>query len=292
MITDYSSLPPPQVKEELDFETELQRNKDKFKVLEPTWDADVESDTAVKLLEVNAYNSVNERQRVNSAATSVMLPWAKGDDLEGLAANFNLKRETLQEADDTVSPPLEEIKESDESLFQRCLLAWSKLTNAGTPSSYEAHARDAHPKVKDAKGVRVSGGVTKTYVLSHDADGTPSQEVLDAVETKLNEENIRQLCSTNTVSSATIQTYTVTAVLDIPESSLEEGILSQALINVQAYADKVHYLNSLVSKSALNAALHIEGVVDVDLGNFSSIYTDETTAPYCTQINISAKERA
>ena len=289
MITDYSSLPPPLVKEELDFETELQSNKDKLKELEPTWNADVESDTAVKLLEVNAYNSVNERQRVNSAATSVMLPWAKGEDLDGLAANFNLERETIQEADDTVSPPLEEIKESDESLFQRCLLAWSKLTNAGTPSSYEAHARDAHPKVKDAKGKRIKGGTTVTYVLSHDGDGTPTEEILTAVRTHLSKENIRQLCSDNTVEAATIQNYTITAILEIPESSLEAGVINQALINVQAYVDKVHHLESLVSESALNAALHIEGVVDVNLGNFANITTDESTAPYCTKITISRK---
>lgn len=289
MTIDISSLPEPTVKEDLDYETELQSNKDQLKELYPEWDADIESDSAVKLLEVNAYNSVTERQRVNDAALSVMLPWCSGDDVDNLAANFNLTRNIIQEADDTVSPALEEIQEDDDSLKERILLAWSTLTNAGTPSSYIAHARNAHSKVKDAIAVRVSGGVTKTYVLSYDGDGTPTQEILDAVTAQLNEEDIRQLCAINTVVAATIQTYTITAELDISETAVEETVLAQALVNAQAYVDKVHVLNSTVSKSALDAAMHLEGVVDVDMGSFSNIVTDKSSAPYCTSITITPK---
>ncbi|AGN34128.1 baseplate assembly protein [Vibrio phage VD1] len=291
MTIEISSLPKPTVKEELDYETELQGNKDQLKELYPEWDADVESDSAVKLLEVNAYNSVTERQRVNDAALAVMLPWAKDEDVDNLAANFNLTRNVIQEADDTVSPPLEEILEDDDSLKERILLAWSTLTNAGTPSSYTAHARQAHAKVKAAIAVRVSGGVTKTYVLSYDGDGTPTQEILDAVSDQLNQEDVRQLCSTNTVEAATITTYTISAVLDIKDTAVEETVLATALKNTQAYVDKVHDLNSTVSKSALDAAMHIEGVKDVDLGEFENIVTNSGSAPYCTNISITPKAR-
>ncbi len=291
MTIDLSSLPAPTIKEDLDFDTELQGNKDQFQELYPEWDADVESDSAVKLLEVNAYNSVNERQRVNDAALAVMLPWSSGDDLEGLAANFDLERNVIQEADDTVSPALAEILEGDDALKERCLLAWSKLTNAGTPSSYEAHARDAHEKVKDAKAIRISGGKTRTYVLSYDGNGVPVQAVLDAVSERLNDESVRQLCSTNEVVAATVQNYTITAVLDISETAVESTVLAQALANTQTYVDKVHVLSSTVSKSALDAAMHLEGVKDVDLGAFVNITTDESAAPYCTDITITAKTR-
>lgn len=291
MSIDLSSLPPPAVKEELDFETELQSNKDQFQETYPEWDADVESDSAVKLLEVNAYNSITERQRVNDAALAVMLPWASDDDVDNLAANFNLTRNIIQEADDTVSPPLEQIKEGDDSLKQRILLAWSTLTNAGTPSSYTAHARNAHSKVKDALAVRIKGGETKTFVLSTDGNGIPEQEILDAVSARLNEEDIRQLCSTNTVEAATITNYSITAVLDISDTAVEQTVLATALKNTQTYVNKVHVLKSTVSKSALDAAMHIEGVKDVDLGGFANIVTDERAAPYCTSITITAKAR-
>lgn len=291
MTIKLSSLPKPQVKELLDFETELQKKKDKLKVLKPDWDADVESETSVKLLEVSAYDAVNERQRVNDAAVSVMLPWCRGDDLDNLAARFNLTRHVIQEADDTVSPPIEEIKEADAELQERCLLAWSKLTNAGTPSSYEAHARDAHVKVKAAKAIRVKGGKTRTYVLSHDGDGTPSVEILDAVRSRLNEEDIRQLCSENEVVPAIIQNYAITAVLDISETAVEKAVVAQALLNTQTYVKEAHTLKSYVSKSRIDAEMHIEGVNDVDLGDFQNIKTDKTTAPYCTSITITVKER-
>lgn len=290
MSLDLSSLPAPLVKEALDFETELQANKDELQERFPDWDADIESESSVKLLEVNAYNSVNERQRVNDAAQALMLPWASGDDVDNLAAIFDLERNIIQEADDSVSPAIEEIKESDDSLKERCLLAWSKLTNAGTPSSYEAHARDAHEKVKDAGAVRITGGQVRTYVLSYDGDGTPTDEILAAVEDKFNQEDIRQLCSSNEVVAATIQNYSITAVLDISETTIETAVVAQALENAQTYVDKAHSLESFVSDSALKAAMHLEGVNDVDLGDFENIETDVSTAPYCTGITITVKE--
>lgn len=291
MTIDLSSLPAPLVKQALNFERELQNNKTKFKAVYPEWDADVESDSVVKLLEVNAYNSVNERQRVNDAAISVMLPWAKGSDVDNLAANFNLVRNIIQKSDNTVSPPLEEIKESDDNLKERILLAWSTLTNAGTPSSYQAHARAAHAKVKDARGVRLNGGQTCTYVLSYEGNGVPTQDILDAVKSKLSQENVRQLCSINDVAAATIEEYSIVAQLDISDTSVEDAVLAQAKLNAQKYVDKVHVLESTVSKSAIDAAIHLEGVVDVDLGDFQNIVTDKTKAPYCTTITITAKAR-
>ena len=59
-----SKLPPPAVKETLDFEDILAKKKKQLKELYPAWNADVESDPTVASLEVSAYREMLGRQRV------------------------------------------------------------------------------------------------------------------------------------------------------------------------------------------------------------------------------------
>lgn len=291
-IIDYASLPEPSVKEALDYETELADKKALLQERFESWDADVESDPALKLLEVSAYDAVIERQRVNDAAVAVMLPWATGDDLDNLAAIFNKTRNTITDDDG------EETEESDSAFKERILGSWAELTNAGTPDSYTAHAKNADEGVKDAKAECAGGGLVTTYLLSYDDNGTASDTLIATVQDYLDSDDIRQLCSTNTVTSAAIEEYSITAELEIADTAIESTVLAEAEENVQAYVDSVHYLESMVSESALYAALHLEGVLNVQLGNsslddaFTTIETDASTAPYCTSITITAKEQA
>lgn len=83
---DLSSLPAPQVVEPLDFETVLAALKADFEARHPDYTATLESDPAMKLLEVAAYREVIVRQRVNDAAKAVMLAFATGSDLDHLGA--------------------------------------------------------------------------------------------------------------------------------------------------------------------------------------------------------------
>lgn len=280
---DLSSLPKPAVVESLDYETELQDKKDALQEQYPDWDADTESDPSVKLLEVSAYSSVNERQRVNDAAIALMLPWASGDDLDNFAAGFNKTRNTIIEAtEDTAA-----VMESDADFKTRLLLAWSELTCAGTKSSYKAHAKNASSDVKDAVGISDGDGNVSVYILSYDGNGTASAELIQTVQDYFDDEDVYQLCSIITVKSATVTEYSLDITLDVSNSALADTLLSSAETAAQIYVDSVHYLDTKVSISALYAATHLEGIDDVDLGAFTNITPEEYGAAYCTGITIS-----
>ncbi|MFV0576049.1 MAG: baseplate J/gp47 family protein [Vibrio sp.] len=288
-IIDLSNLPQPKVKEEIDFETILTRKKTDLKTRYLSWDADVESDPTVKNLEVSAYDETVQRQRVNDAALSVMLPWSEDTDADNLASFFNLEREVIQKADDTVTPPIEAIYETDDALKRRCLLAWSAITTAGPRKSYIYHALSSSSQVKDADAYRVSPGNVNVVVLSHEGNGTASDALLATVDGQITSESVRPLCSNAKSISAKIYEYEITAVLDIETIAAKDSIIQTALENAQLYVDKAHRIGGLVSESALDAAMHIEGVRDVDLGDFENYQADNQTAPYCTKITITAK---
>lgn len=46
---------------------------------------------------------------MNEAARAVMLAYSTDSDLDNLAVNFNVERLTIQEEDDSVTPPIEAV---------------------------------------------------------------------------------------------------------------------------------------------------------------------------------------
>jgi phage-related baseplate assembly protein len=129
-----SQLPQPDVVELLDFETILAERKAYFVRLYPadqqasiTATLALESEPITKLLQENAYRELILRQRINDTAVANMLAWAKGSDLDNLVANWNVQRLTIQQGDPTATPPVPEIKEDDEALILRALMAWDGM---------------------------------------------------------------------------------------------------------------------------------------------------------------------
>ncbi|MGD7330276.1 baseplate assembly protein, partial [Ralstonia pseudosolanacearum] len=132
---DLSQLPAPAVVETLDYEAILAERKDYFVSLYPADQRDavratleLESEPITKLLQENAYRELVWRQRVNDAARGVMLAFAEGEDLEQIAANFNVQRLTITPADDTTVPPTPAVMEGDDSLRERAQEAFEGLS--------------------------------------------------------------------------------------------------------------------------------------------------------------------
>lgn len=225
----------------------------------------LESEPITKLLEENTYLQLLERNRINNAAKATMLAYATGTDLDVIAANFNVERLIIRPADLTANPPIPEQKESDEDLRLRCQLAFESLSTAGPRSAYVFHALSAHADVADVSVVSPQPAYVTVTVLSRSGKGTASQEVLDAVKNRLNDENVRPIADRVTVQSATIQDYHIHAKLHLYRGPEYEPVKAAAEKRLADYVQERRRLGRDITLSGIYAALHLEGVQRVEL---------------------------
>lgn len=271
-LIDLSKLPAPDVLEELDYEQLLEQRKAKFISLYPADQQDfwrarlaLESEPIVKLLEENCYLQLLERQRINNAAKATMLAYATGNDLDVIAANFNVRRLVVQAAQPNATPPVPEILESDTDFRLRTQLAFEGLSVAGPRSAYVFHALSAHAEVADVSVVSPSPAQVTVTVLSRIGEGTPSEAVLQAVRAKLNDESIRPIGDRVTVQAATLHRYQIHARLHLFRGPEYEPIKNEAHKRLEAYTQERRRLGRDITLSGIYSALHIEGVQRVEL---------------------------
>lgn len=289
-----SQLPQPDVIEVLDFETILAERKAYFVSLYP---ADqqaaiaatlaLESEPITKLLQENAYRELILRQRINDAAVANMLAWAKGSDLDNLVANWKVQRLIIQTGDDTATPPVPEIKEDDEALILRALMAWDGLSVAGPTGAYEYFALSADGKVADAKGSSPAPAEALVTILSTEGDGTADATLIAKVTQALSHEDTRPVADRLSVQSAGILHYTITAQLHISSQGAEADVILQAARDQLAtFINPRRRIGVEVPRSAIDAALHVQGVRKVDLIGWADIATSPTQAAYCTGFTV------
>lgn len=289
-----SQLPQPDVIEPLDFETILAERKAYCVSLYPADQQaaiaatlDLESEPITKLLQENAYRELILRQRINEAAVANMLAWAKGADLDNLAANWNVKRLTIQPGDPTATPPVPEIKEDDAALSLRALMAWDGLSVAGPTGAYEYFALSADGKVADAKGSSPAPAQALVTILSTDGNGTADAALIAKVTAALNGENVRPVADRLTVQSAGIINYTINAQLHIDSQGAEADVILQAASDsLAAFINPRRRIGVEVPRSAIDAALHVQGVRKVDLIGWADITPSATQAAYCTGFTV------
>lgn len=293
-LVDLSKLAPPDVLEELNFEQLLAERKTAFINLYPSeerayWQQrlSLESEPITKLLEENCYLQLLERQRINQAAKATMLAYATGADLDVIGANFNVQRLVIREEDLTVHPPIERILESDTDFRLRCQLAFEGLSVAGPRSAYVFHALSAHADVADVSVISPSPANVTVTVLSRTGKGTASEELLTAVRTKLNDENIRPIADRVTVQSATITDYQIRAKLHMYRGPEYEPVQAAARVQLEKYVQDRRRLGRDITLSGIYSALHIEGVQRVELVQPTrDIILDKHQAGHCTNITL------
>ncbi|QCX49865.1 baseplate assembly protein [Ralstonia pseudosolanacearum] len=291
---DLSQLPAPAVVETLDYEAILAERKDRFVSLHPADEQstvratlELESEPITKLLQENAYRELVWRQRVNDAARAVMLAFAEGEDLEQIAANFNVKRLTIIPADDTTVPPTAAVMEGDEALRERAQEAFEGLSVAGPTKAYELFARSAAGQVADARAYSPAGAEVVVSVLSHLGDGTADEPLLAAVRAALSDDDTRPLGDRLTVQSARIVPYRIRATLYLAPGPAAEPILAAAGTRADTYRTARRRIGRDINRSAITAALHAEGVEKVVLTEpAEDIALDLTQAGYCTGVEI------
>ncbi|UYK97170.1 baseplate assembly protein [Pantoea stewartii] len=291
---DLSQLPAPNVVETLDYETLLAERKATLISLYPAdQQASVarvlalESDPLLKLLQENAYREVILRQRVNEAAKAVMVAWANGSDLDQLGANNGVTRLVLTPADPTATPPVEAVMERDEDFRARIAAAFEGLSVAGPSGAYEFHARSADGRVADASAISPSPASVTITVLSREGNGVADNDLLAIVDAALNDEDVRPVADRVTVQSAQIVDYRVEATLYLYPGPEAEPIRAASEAKLQAFVNTQARLGRDIRKSALYAALHVEGVQRVELAQpTADVVLDKTQAAFCTGYQI------
>lgn len=282
---DLSRLPAPNVIEPLDFETIHAAALAQFVTLFPSFDASVESDPVVKIIELFAYRELVLRQRVNDAARAVMPAYATGADLDALAAIMGIERFILDPGDpgEGVPPTLE----SDDDFRRRMVLAPEGFSVAGPEGAYIFHALSADSDVLDASATSPDPGEVVVTVLSRSGDGTPSAPVLAAVDARLNSATVRPLTDLVTVQAADIVDFSVQASLHFfagPDSAL---VLAEALARLDAWIANIRRLGRDITRAGIIAALHAEGVQNVTLTlPAADIVLTRLQAGHCTAITV------
>ena len=261
---DLSKLPLPKVIEEIDFETDLQRRKDKLIALDQALPEDqqigiaefinLESEPIVKLLEEASYETLIIKNRINEVYRSKLLYFATGADLDHVAEEYGVTRLD---------------GEPDEDLRQRVRIANRGSSSAGPDDWWKRHAMGAHELVEDVSVERVpigddnsQRGFVRLAILAQTPDGIPSEEILTAVRDVVTSDHVRNTCAKVEVVAATSISFDVGAKVwlfdDAPPGTFDT--LEQALRDEVA---KDRRLGWDVTVSWLVAKLHQPGVYRV-----------------------------
>lgn len=260
---DLSALPFPDVLESLDFEAELLACKQDLITRDPEL-TDVlafESEPLVKLLETFAYRFLLKTAQINTKAKALMLAYATGTDLDHLAANRNVYRKTIIEAQPLANPPIEAMMELDEDLRRRVQLE-PESKSAGSTGAYQFWGLGAHGHVKDIAVDTPKAGFVDIWVQSH-IDAIAPQSLLNAVNVALDPNTRRPFTDKVTVKAATPFEFSISATLVLfpgPDATVVETSAHQAL---DKYITLVNSLGYDVTQSGIFAALHQGGVQNV-----------------------------
>ncbi|EMO5715824.1 baseplate J/gp47 family protein [Enterobacter bugandensis] len=293
-VIDMSQLPPPAAVKTPAFQALKKQRLLELMALDPDFNGLLESDPAVKLIEILVYREMIAVATTNSAVLAVLLAYAKNEDLDQLGANFDVGRLIITPADDTTIPPTPANMENDDDFRRRIRLSWYARNTAGSIEAYEYFARSADGDVLDVKvygpqewAEVVPPGHVWVYVLSRIGDGTPSQSLLDKVYAALSPADTRPLTDYVFVKAPVIVPWEVDATLLIGEGPDPETIRQSALAATTQYAQSTHRIETRVSESGVHRAAKQPGVEDVDLRTpTASIIPAKGQAMYCTAINI------
>ncbi|KFD24664.1 baseplate assembly protein [Yokenella regensburgei] len=282
---DLAQLPPPQIIEALDFEVILADVKAVMIAAFPDEQQasvaaalKLESEPLTILAQVIAYRELMLRQRINEGAAACMLSHSVSTDLDNLAGNLNTERLVRIPATETTDAEME----SDTALRLRAQSAFEGLSVAGPTGAYEYFAKSASGKVADARATSPSPAVVVVSILSTEGDGTASDELIATVNDTLSADDKRPVADRLTVQSAEIVNYEIDALLYLYPGPESEPILSAADDALRAWLAEQGKIGRDVARSAIMAALHVQGVQRVVLLNPpEDIVIDDTQAARC-----------
>jgi len=282
---DLSRFDPPTIVEQLDFETIFQRKAARLRALLPSFDALVDSDPAIKILQVAAYDELLLRQDFNERLQQRLVAYATGSTLDHLGAGIGVARLVTTPANPATG--VGAIYESDDSFRARIVLGPEGFSVAGPELAYVKHAKDASGLVLDASATSPAPGEVLVSVLSSEGDGTASADLIAKVTAIVTDDAIRPLGDFVTVQSATQRPFIVVARIWTfagPDPAL---VLAAARTKLDRYLAASRRLGRDITMSGLYAALSAEGVQRVEISApTASIVCDLTQAARCNSIDV------
>lgn len=282
---DLSRLPAPVFVEQLGFEDILAQMITAVQALVPSFDAMVDSDPAVKVLQVAAYREMLIRQAFQDGAAQNLVAYATGARLDHLGALVGVARLVVTPANAQTGAPA--IMEDDEAFRARIVLAPESFTSAGPELAYVSHAKGASGEVLDASATSPAPGKVLVSVLSRTGDGTASPALIAAVHAIVSHKAIRPLGDDVTTASARIVPFVVAATLITFAGPDVAVVLAAARAALVAYVAKNRVLGRTITRSGITAALSVAGVHRVDLTTpAADVVCDPTQATWCTDIAI------
>ncbi len=287
---DLSELPQPQVIEEPDYEVILAEVQEAVITAFPSEQQNairaamaLESEPLNIIAQVWSLRELLLIQRINEGAAACMLSHATASDLDNLAANLNTQRLIITEATDTT----DEETESDTDLRLRAQSAFEGLSVAGPSGAYEYFALSASGLVRDATATSPSPAEVVVSILSTEGDGTASDSLLETVSDALNAEEVRPVADRLTVQSATIIPYSIQAEVWLYPGPEAEPIITAAQSALESWLSEQGNIGRDVARSAIMAALHVQGVQRVDLlSPAENIVVGTTQAAWCESYTV------
>ncbi|MDR2045411.1 MAG: baseplate J/gp47 family protein [Rickettsiales bacterium] len=235
----------PNIIEPLNFEEIFARMKEELVKHDASFTALVESDPAMKVLEVAAWRELLLRQRINEAVKSNLLKFAMGEDLDNLAEFYGVKRQ----------------KEEDDERFRKRIKA--KIVGWSTGGNYRYHALSADRRVKDALVESKLPGSVQISILSTglSTNGIASEELLDIVRKRVTRDDIRVLTDMITVVGCNIIEIDIHSKISIKRPDIIETVKKEFIEKFET----TKRLGWKVTKSWIIANLFVEGVENVEL---------------------------
>jgi phage-related baseplate assembly protein len=287
---DLSRLPPPSFIAVPSYEairTEIIDFIQSPEIL-PEFDATVESDPAVKIIEILAYRELLLIKKFNDNALKVMLAYATDGDLDQIGARLNVERLVLDPGDPDAG--IDPTYESDDAFRERIQLAPESFTVAGPEAAYIYHARSADATIRDATAIEGTPGQVIVTILSSLGDGTADEDQIAAVEERLGVvagNRVRPLGDEVIVQSAEIVTYVIEAQLTVYSGPDQTVVLSASQASTESWLDRGGKLGLDAVRAAISAAMFVEGVQNVNLIHpAADVAVDKTQATKCVGVNI------
>lgn len=252
---ELANLPPPQIVEEISYETRrgqfIERLTADFDAVGIDYDVNaLETDPGVILTQGAAFADVNMRQRINEAVQAYMLPFARGGDLDMLAAFYDVGRLS---------------GEADARLRSRTVLAIRGRSTGGTEPRYRSVAMTADVRVADAAIYTQGKDPTiRVAIFSTENGGVADDALLATVDAALQAPGVRMVNDTVVVAPASRRVTDVVArYWPLPNTSdAVEAQMKAALANAWA---RDMGLGRDVVPAWLTAKLMVDGLHNVEI---------------------------